>query len=262
MELERLRDIELFLLDMDGTINIEYRLIDGAKDFINTLIGQGKKYVFLTNNSSKSGFEYVKKMNKLGLTCSGENVFTSGMAMGMFLRERRAGEKVYLVGTVSLRDELAGYGVEFGDDAGIVVVGFDRELNYEKLENACRLLDNGAEFLATNVDLVCPVENNRYIPDCGSICHMLEVATHRKPRYIGKPNREMVDIIADNLHIPRKRIAIVGDRVYTDIKTGVNAGITTVCVLSGESDMQTIETSGILPDFIFDSVADIYNAIC
>ncbi len=201
-------------------------------------------------------------MRALGLPCEKKNVFTSGMAAGMFLSKHRADKKVFVVGTQSLQDEIASYGVRLAqDDADIVLLGFDRELTYRKLETACALLDGGAEYFATNVDMVCPIDNGRYIPDCGSMADMIENAVHRRPVFIGKPDRAMVDIIAEKTGISLSNIAIVGDRIYTDIRTGVNAGITSVLVMSGETDEKTLSESDIKPSYTLGSVMDIYKSI-
>ncbi len=255
-------DIELFLLDMDGTIYLDDILFDGSLEFIQKIINKNKKYVFLTNNSSKNQNDYVKKVNKLNIPCSNENVFTSGMAMGLYLSQNYPNKKIYLLGTKALETELKSYGVLLVDDnPDIVVVGFDRELNYQKLEKACEFLCNGAIFLATNPDLVCPIKDKRYIPDCGSICHMLTVATNKQPIYIGKPNPDMIYLLSKKFNIPCDKIAVIGDRVYTDIASGFNAKATTICVLSGESTMKTIEESEIKPDYIFNSIKDLINLI-
>jgi len=262
--MNNLKDIELFLLDMDGTINIEDSLIDGAADFFSYLNETNRRYVFLTNNSSNSAKNYVTKIQNLGIKCGPENVFTSGMAMGIFLQTERANIPIYLVGTKALKEELLSYRVVIAEDykeAKIVVVGFDKELTYQKLEHACELLDNGAEFLATNVDLVCPIENRRFIPDCGSICMLIETATGKKPRFVGKPERSMVDILLTKFGCPPGRTAIIGDRLYTDIMTGVNAGITSVCVLTGETTLEMIQNSEIKPTYVFDSIKDVYEQI-
>lgn len=257
-----LNEIELFLLDMDGTIYLENDLFDGSLDFIQTIIKKNKKYVFMTNNSSKSKNDYIEKLKKLNIPCNEENIFTSGMAMGIYLKENFPNKKVYLVGTKALKNELLSYDVNLvNDNPDIVVVGFDRELTYEKLEKACKFLCDGATFLATNVDLVCPIENGRYIPDCGSFCNMITVATNKSPKFIGKPDPSMIYILSKKFNIPCSKIAVIGDRVYTDIASGYNANATTVCVLSGESTMETINASNIKPDYIFNSVKDMIDKI-
>ena len=255
---EKLQSIELFLLDMDGTIYLDEDLFDGSLDFINTLIENKIPYIFLTNNSSKNINDYVNKLNRLNIPGTKENLFTSGNAMGLYLNKNYPNKKVYLVGTDSLYDQLKEYHINFDDqNPDIVVVGFDRELNYQKLEKACEFLDNGAIFLATNCDLVCPIKNHRYIPDCGSMCQMITNATGKTPTYIGKPSPEMIYILSNKLNIETSKIAMVGDRVYTDITAGFNANAYTICVLSGESTMETINNSTVKPDLIVNSVKDL-----
>lgn len=259
-----LKDITLFLLDMDGTVNLGYDPIDGAKEFLETLKKQGKNYIFLTNNSSKSASDYVEKMRSLGFPCESENVFTSGMAAGMFLEENKKGSKIYVCGTKSLKNELKNYDVdmsESGEDADTVLLGYDTELDYKKIRTVCDLLDGGADYYATNIDMVCPIEGGRYLPDCGSFADMFEQAVERRPRFLGKPDRTMIDIIAKAQGVPYENIAMVGDRIYTDVKTGINAGVTSVLVLSGETTMEDYKKSDVKPDYILDSVKDIYDAI-
>ncbi len=251
-------DIELFLLDMDGTIYLDNELFDGSLDFINTLINKNIRYVFLTNNSSSSLQNYVNKLKRISVPATEENIFTSGMAMGVYLNQNHPNKKVYLVGTKALKNELSTYKINLVEDnPDIVVIGFDRELTYEKLEKACKYLDDGAIFLATNPDYVCPIANKRYIPDCGSMCDMITNATGKKPTYIGKPSPMMINLLQSKYNINKEKIAMVGDRVYTDIKAGVNANVKTICVLSGESTMETIENSDVKPDLILNSVKDI-----
>ena len=259
---EKLKDIKLFLLDMDGTIYLDDDLFPGSLDFINLLKEKKINYIFLTNNSSRSQKDYLDKLHRIGIPSEINNIFTSGNAMGLYLNEKYPNKRIYLVGTKSLHQELERYNVNLvNDNPDIVVVGFDRELNYKKLEVACEAIDNGALFLATNCDLVCPIAGGRYIPDCGSMCKMITNATGVEPTYIGKPSSLMIDILSSELNIKKENIAVVGDRVYTDIAAGYNAGTFTICVLSGESTMDTINRSDIKPDLILDSVKDIIPLI-
>lgn len=261
-QLEQLKNIELFLLDMDGTIYLDDDVFDGSIDFINKIISKGKKHIFLTNNSSRSRNDYVEKLQRLHIPATVDNVFTSGNAIGLYINEHYKGKRVYLVGTASLRKELEQYNINLVEEnPEIVLMGFDRELNYKKLEIACEALDNGAIYLATNCDWVCPIANGRYIPDCGSMCEMIEHATKRKPLFIGKPSPHMIDVLSHELNISKNKICMIGDRVYTDIAAGYNAGALTICVLSGESTMQTINDSDIKPDIIVDSVKDLIDLI-
>lgn len=259
-----LKDITLFLLDMDGTVNLGFNAIDGAKEFLFTLKEQGKNFIFLTNNSSKNADGYVDKMRFLGFPCEKENVFTSGMAAGMFLSENKKDSLVYVCGTETLKNELLKYGVKIspdGENADTVLLGYDTELNYEKIKIVCNLLDNGADYYATNVDMVCPIEDGRYLPDCGSFADMFENAVKRRPKFLGKPDRTMIDIIAKKTGVAYDKIAMVGDRIYTDVKTGINAGVTAILVLSGETTLSDCKNSDVKPDYIFNSVKDILNII-
>lgn len=259
-----LKDITLFLLDMDGTVNLGFDPIDGAKEFLFTLKEQGKSFIFLTNNSSKNADGYVDKMRSLGFPCEKENVFTSGMAAGMFLSQNKKDSLVYVCGTEALKNELLKYGVRIspdGENADTVLLGYDTELNYEKIKIVCELLDNGADYYATNIDMVCPIEGGRYLPDCGSFADMFENAVKRRPQFLGKPDRTMIDIIAQKTGVAYDKIAMVGDRIYTDVKTGINAGVTSVLVLSGETTAEDCEKSDITPDYVLNSVKDILNAI-
>lgn len=259
---KNLKDIQMFLFDMDGTIYLDDDVIDGAIEFINKIKDQNKIFIYLTNNSSKSRKLYLEKLNRLGFPATLDNIFTSGMAMGMYLNEHYLGKKVYLVGTKALEDELNNYNINLvQENPDIVLFGFDRELTYEKLEKACEALDNGAIFLATNCDLVCPIKDGRYVPDCGSMCRMITNATGKEPKYIGKPEPDMINILAKQYNIKPENIAMIGDRVYTDITAGYNANTFTICVLSGETTMDTINNSKVKPDMIKDSVKDLIDLI-
>ena len=258
LNLEKLLNSKLFVLDMDGTLYLGDEVFAGAIDFINTLSETGRKYIYLTNNSSRAGIDYVTRLQNLGFPCEMENVFTSGMATGSFLMDRYKGKKVYPVGTKAFMNELLSYGVEFSDtDADVVCVGFDTELVYEKLNKAVHFLRKGAPFIAANPDWVCPMPHNEVLPDCGSICALLTAATGVKPTYIGKPDRNMIDIISHNTGIPNQNICCVGDRLYTDIAVAQNAGAVSVCVLSGETSVDMINQAERKPDYILKDVAEI-----
>ena len=257
-----LNDAKLFLLDMDGTLYLGDDVIDGAHDFICTLEETGRKYIYLTNNSSRAGEDYIPRLRGLGFPCEKENIFTSGMATVMYLREKHPDARVFPVGTAAFCRELEQGGVNLTeDDADVVVVGFDTELSYRKLELAVKYLRRGAHFVAANPDWVCPMPHDEVLPDCGSICALLTASTGAKPYYIGKPNREMVDIISRKTGVANENIACVGDRLYTDIAVAQNAGAISICVLSGESCMEDIAAAERKPDMIFPSVKELAEAL-
>lgn len=263
-----LSEIECFVLDMDGTINLEWDLIDGALDFINILKEKGTDFYFFTNNSSKSPMDYVDKLTKLGFEgMTRKNVMTSGDVMIHYLKTHSEKPKIYLAGTPELEKQFRDEGIILldesagADETDFVVQGFDTTYEYKKMDAVCRLAYEGVPFLATNIDRVCPMKDGKFIPDCGSMCKMVTHATGVEPKFVGKPFKETVDFILDKTGTDPKRTAMVGDRLYTDIMTAVNGGICGICVLSGEVKYEEIMESDVNPDYILKSVKDIYLAI-
>jgi len=257
-----LSDAKLFLLDMDGTLYLGDEVIDGAHEFIRALEETGREYIYLTNNSSRAGMDYIERLRKLGFPCEKENIFTSSMATVMYLREKHPNAKVFPVGTVAFCRELSEGGVHLAEEnADVVVVGFDTELSYRKLALAVKFLRRGAAFVAANPDWVCPMPHDEVLPDCGSICALLTASTGVQPYYIGKPNREMVDIISRKTGIANENIACVGDRLYTDIAVAQNAGAISICVLSGETAQEDIDAAERKPDHVFPSVKELGKAL-
>ena len=255
-----LKDKKLWLFDMDGTIYEEERVFDGTIDLLHRIVELGGKFVFITNNSSKSVTDYVKKVNRLGIETEVSNFFTSAQATILYLKQKYPRAKVYCQGTKSLIAELKIAGIDVTEKVepvDIVLVGFDMELTTEKIRNTCEILSTqDVEYIATNPDWVCPASFG-FIPDCGSICQMIKNATRKWPVFIGKPEPTMVDIVRAREHRFAEETIVVGDRIYTDIATGINAGVTAVCVLTGEATVEEIEKGDIKPTFTFESVKDI-----
>ena len=260
--MNNIKSCELFLFDMDGTLYLGDEVYPGAIALMEDLPRLGKRYIYLTNNSSRAGTDYVTRLRRLGFPCESENVFTSGMATGLYLNQHHPGARVYLVGTAAFRRELLSYGVTLVEEgADVVVVGFDTELVYEKLERACHFLRRGAAFIAANPDWVCPMPHDEVLPDCGSICALLTAATGREPTYIGKPNRNMIDVISRMTGIPNEKICAVGDRLYTDIAVAQNAGARSGLVLSGETTAEMAAAAERLPDLILPSVRELHELL-
>lgn len=260
-----LNDKKLWLLDMDGTIYNEDVLIEGTLDFLDRVIETGGKYVFITNNSSRSLCDYVKKVQRLGIKADESNFFTSGQATCMMLNKDYPGAKVYCQGTKSLVSELTDSGInvteKVEDDIDVILVGFDTELTSEKLNNTSKLLiTRDLPYFATNCDLRCPV-NFGYIPDCGSICQMLENTTGKSPVFIGKPKPDMVYKAMERYGYEENQTVVIGDRIYTDIPAGVNAGVCTICVLSGEATLDDIKNYEVKPDLVFKSIKEVWQII-
>lgn len=260
-----LKNKKLFLFDMDGTIYEENSVFDGTYQLLDYIVESGGKYVFITNNSSKSVDDYITKVNGLGIKADKDNFFTSAQATVRYLKKKYEKPYVYCQGTKSLLAELSNEGIKVTSDiaAGVdaVVVGFDTELTSEKLRKTCQILsENELPFIATNPDLRCPVSFG-FIPDCGSICKMIAAATDKEPTYIGKPEPVMVDFVREKFGFSKEETVVIGDRLYTDIATGLNADVTAICVLTGEATSSDIENGEIKPDYTFESVKDIWKAL-
>jgi len=259
-----LRNIRLWLFDLDGTIYKEERLFDGALDLLQIIKYYGGRYVFITNNSSKSVTDYIEKVNKLGIPAEEDSFFTSSQATILWLEKNRPNCKVYCQGTKSLVMELKKAGIyvtEKVEDVDVVLVGFDTELTTKKLETTCKILSTQeVTYIATNPDMVCPVIFG-FVPDCGSICEMIRHATGKWPFFIGKPQSMMIDIIMEKFNYRCDETVVVGDRLYTDIATGVNAGTDTICVLTGEATISDIISGDIKPTYTFESVKELYYTL-
>lgn len=262
-----LQEIECFVLDMDGTINLGDRLIDGAKEYIECMQQKGTQFYFFTNNSSKAPLDYVKKLERLGFTgMTRKHIMTSGDVMIHYLKTHGSDPKVYLAGTPELEVQFREAGITLlGEDtqtADFAVLGFDTTFHFKKADTLCRLVSGGVPFVATNIDRVCPLDGGRFWPDCASMASMITYATGVEPKFVGKPFKETVDYILSKTGMEAQKTAMVGDRLYTDIKTAKNGGIVGIAVLSGEISYEDIVEGDVEPDYILDSVYDIYRAIC
>lgn len=255
-----LKDIKCFLLDMDGTFYLGDKLIPGALDFLRYLKSTGREYLFLTNNSSKNRDFYTAKLKKMGVSeITENNVFTSGEATAIYLNKLNRGKRVYLVGTPYLESELKRFGIDIvEDEPDHVVVGFDTTLTYDKLWKACDYIRQGVNYIATHPDLNCPIEGG-YMPDCGAIIAFIKASTGQEPFIVGKPYPEIINSVFEKTGLGPDRLAIVGDRLYTDIKTGINAGITSILVLTGETKEEDLEKSDVKPDYVLQSIGDIVS---
>ena len=264
MCMTQLAQKRLFLLDMDGTIYLDNDLFPGTIPFLSHIRAIGGRYLFLTNNSSRSVSAYVEKLERLGISATAEDFLTSVNALIAFLKQRQPYHLCYAFGTESFKNQLREAGIpitdRLQDDIDCLLIGFDTELTFQKLEDACILLNRGVDFIATNPDWVCPTWYGS-VPDCGSVCEMLWRATGRRPLVIGKPQPEMVKLAMAATGFSPDETIMVGDRLYTDIASGVNAGVDTAFVLSGEGTMEDLETSETKPTWVFDDVAALLAAI-
>lgn len=265
-DFNEIKNKKLFLFDMDGTIYLDNMLFEGIKELFSSIKSNGGRYVFITNNSSKSVSDYVKKLEKLGLDVTEDDFFTSSQAASRLIKSKFNDELIYCQGTKSFIKQLKDDGVnvteEYSENAKAILVGFDTELTGEKLKTTSKMLTlfKDIPYYATNPDWVCPVDFG-YIPDCGSMCFGLEKATGRKPKYISKPEPDMIYTVIDKYGYKKEDTVVFGDRIYTDIASGVNAGVDTVLVLSGEATIDDYKGSQIKPKYVLESVSRLNEII-
>ncbi len=253
--IERLRETDLFVLDMDGTIYLGDRVFPEAIAFVRGARERGKRVLFFTNNASRDPETYVSRLNRMDFGVSRKDVVTSGDVTTAYLKLHHPDENVYLVGTEALRRQFLEEGVPLSEDAKIVVVSFDTELVYEKLRIAVNLIRNGAVFYSTHPDYVCPVPDG-VLPDSGALCAAVSACTGVTPRYFGKPYRETADMISLLYGVPKEKTAVVGDRLYTDIALGKRNGLLSVLVLTGETAVSDL-TEENRPDIVLDDIGRI-----
>jgi Predicted sugar phosphatases of the HAD superfamily len=249
---------ECFLLDMDGTLNLDEHWISGAPEFLLAVRASGRRLCFLTNNSSKSGEAYLAKLHRMGFDADpATELVTSGEATINYLNTHHAGKRVFLLGNDLLKGEFSSSGIVLDNDSpDIVVTAFDTTLDYEKMCAVCDFVRAGLPFIATHPDKNCPTKTG-FIPDIGAINAFIEASAGRVPDIIvGKPNDIIIDYALRKAGCPREKAAIVGDRLYTDIASAKN-GLSSILVLSGETSLGDLENSDIVPSLIFGSVADI-----
>ena len=259
--MKNLKKLKLYLLDMDGTIYLDDNLFDGTIDFLEYIKSIGGRYIFLTNNSSKSVSKYVEKVNRMGIAADRNDFLTSTDVTAALLK-KSGYKKIYALGTKSFKEQLRASKLnitdELSEDIDCLCMGYDTELTYNMLEDACILLNRDIAYIATNPDWVCPTWYG-YAPDCGSVSEMLFRATGKKPEFIGKPKPEMARLAMKLTGFDKSETAVIGDRIYTDIACGANAGISTIFVLSGEGEISDIEKYGVKPDYVFQNIKEIYN---
>lgn len=256
---EGLAGVRCFLLDMDGTFYLGDQLLEGSLDFLVALRRTGREAWFVTNNSSKSASAYVEKLTRMGVPEPFRyQVITSGHAAAHYLLERFSGGRGDLLGNDVLRAELTAMGLSFTeDDPDYVLVAFDTTLDYAKICRICDHIRAGKPYIVTHPDFNCPTETG-FIPDVGAFMALIEASTGRKADVIlGKPHGGIVrEAVMRTGHAPGE-MAMVGDRLYTDVATGVNHGMTGILVLSGEATMADVASSDVKPHFIFDRLSDM-----
>ena len=256
--MERIADIDCFLLDMDGTIYLSDVLIDGAIAFLQAVEAAGKSYLFLTNNSSRNAAYYQQKLSRLGIEVPLCKILTSGQAAGNYLCRVYPQKRVWVLGNEYLKEELTRMGVQVVEEnPEVVLVGYDNTLTYEKLCDCCDYVRSGLPYIATHPDFNCPVHGG-FVPDLGSFMMLIEGSTGRKADVVvGKPEWEIIEAACARTGVTPARMAMCGDRLYTDIAAGKRHGLLSILVLTGESKCEDIATAQYAPDFVLQRLGDL-----
>lgn len=272
--MKKLKNIKFFILDMDGTIYLENNRLKGSLLFLKKLKKTNRDYIFLTNNSSKNRADYQKKLAQMKIKVAAAKIINSGEITASYLTQQgtKKSKKIYLLGTNSLKKEMERFGHQIvnqeenirekAERVDYVVLGFDTTLNYQKLWDAHQLILSGVKYIATHPDLVCPLSGAKTQPDAGAIIELLAASTGKRPLVIGKPSQLTIDYILKKFNLKKSELAVIGDRLYTDLKMAYNAGITGILVLSGETkkeDIINLNKDEKNFDFVFQNIKEIIN---
>lgn len=260
-----LKEKRLFLFDIDGTLSVGDSIFPASKKLLTHIESIGGKSVFITNNSTKSRSDYVKKFKKWGLETDQWQYVTAGYLSILYLKEHFENQKIFVLGTNSFVKELRQQGLmvteEPAEDIACAIVGYDSELSYEKLKKTCEVLVRPeVTYLATNPDLCCPAPFG-FIPDCGAICEMLRSSVYRSPRYLGKPSSRVVEECLKITGFTRAETLVIGDRLYTDIACGIEGGVETCLVLTGEAKREDLDNTEFKPDHCMETVEELYRRL-
>lgn len=256
----RLRDIRCFILDMDGTIYLGEQLFDCTKPFLRLLEARGLNYVFFTNNSSRNAGFYREKLARMEIDVPAERMITANMVAMEYLKRHHPDQGVFLLGTPYLREDFIRVGIRLEEERpDVVVIGFDTTLHYDRLERACTFVRNGLPYYGINPDFNCPAENGRQLPDCGSIARLIEASTGRLPLFFGKPSSLALEYILQYTGVKAEEAAMVGDRLYTDIRLGEGTPLCRILVLSGETRREDLAGQDVCPDIVAEDLAQLAN---
>lgn len=255
--MENLRNKKAFICDMDGVIYHGDRILPGVKEFIDWLYKEKKDFLFLTNSSMKTPKELQLKLLRLGLDVDESHFYTSALATAKFLKSQCPGGSIYAIGDAGLINALYSEGFTFNStNPDYVVMGETRTYNYEMMERATQLVLSGAKLIGSNPDLTGPIEDG-IAPATRALIAPIELATGKSAYFIGKPNPLMMRNGLQILGHESKNVAIIGDRMDTDIVAGIESGMDTVLVLSGVTSMESMELFPYRPKYILNGVGEI-----
>ena len=255
--MEEIRNKIGFICDMDGVIYHGNKILDGVSDFVNWMLDNDKKFVFLTNSPERTPHELSMKLERMGLSVPPKCFYTSAMATAEFLHSQKPGCTAYVIGEAALTKSLYDKRIYMNDvDPDYVVVGETRTYSFEKLEKAIELVNKGAKLIGANPDITGPTERG-IMPATGSLIAPIEIATGKKAYFVGKPNPIMIRHGLNMLECHSAEIAFIGDRMDTDIVAGVESNVDTVLVLSGVTAREDIDKFPYRPKYILNGVGDI-----
>ena len=266
---EKLEHIKGVIIDMDGTIYIGEQLFPWTKKFLTSLEKAGIRRLFLTNNSAESTAEYASKLRRLGINVEDSEILTAGWATMHYLKSETSYQRIYLLGTPSLRKEFEEGGLIVvngdcakyeGEKPDAVVLGFDMSITYARIRKAAELIQQGVPYIATHPDQICPKEDGN-VPDCGSMIELLFPATGKRPLIIGKPHSRMVDAALSRLSMSASQTAVIGDLLPTDMKMAEENGLTGILVMSGETSWADLEHSAVTPDLIIENIGELADML-
>ena len=253
-DIELIREKKGFLCDMDGVIYHGNHLLPGAVDFVDWLQRENKKFLFLTNSSERAPKELQQKLARLGLDVDESHFYTSALATAAFVKSQAPGCTAYVIGEAGLLNALYDAGIMMNDmNPDYVIIGETKNYNYQNILKAVKLIHNGAKLIGTNPDLTGPTEEG-IVPACRALVAPIELTTGRLAYYVGKPNPFMMRNGKRILDCRTSEMAIIGDRMDTDIIAGIESEIDTILVLSGVSSRETVRHFSYAPKYIFDGI--------
>ena len=267
--------IEAYIFDLDGTIYTEKHALPGAIELVSRLRQLGKKTLFVSNKPLEPRQAYAEKLTRLGIPTSTQDVLNSAYILGRYLSTNFPGLNLYVIGEESLRQELRSYGLSVVDELwdqdptqvldtssiDAIVVAFDRTLSYRKLNTAYQALSRGARFFATNADKACPMPVGK-IPDAGATLAALEYLSGRKVELVaGKPSPLIIQAALALLSLPASSCLLVGDRLETDIRMGIDAGMKTALVLTGVSSRLDLGETDLQPDLVLNDLSEMLEHV-
>lgn len=256
-DIEQIKAKNGFIIDMDGVIYHGYKLLPGAKEFVDWLKASNKKFMFLTNSSERTPEELQEKLKRMGIEVDSDKFFTSALATAMFLVSQKPKGSAYIIGEAGLINALYNVGYTMNSvDPDYVVMGESRTYNYEKIAHAVNLVLKGAKLIGTNPDLSGPVEEG-IVPSTKSLIAPIELATGKSAYFVGKPNPLMMRKGLKKLNSTREETIIIGDRMDTDILAGIETEIDTCLVLSGITSLEEIQSFAYQPKYVLNGVIDL-----